>query len=123
MSDGYSAFLEFKQLVTSLRDWGFEVRDEEEFGEFSIGGFVCSYRFFGVLDVCFLRPGEMLADQVEPDMVLIWNGDAWEPLTDEESSQPLPNAEVFRTCVRTVNLMVAKCVGIEPDYCVVARSA
>ena len=74
MIDGCTAFVEFKGLVNTLRSWGFEVRDEGEFGEFAIGGFVCSYRFFGVLDVTFLKPGELLADKTEPDMVLVWNG-------------------------------------------------
>lgn len=124
MTDGSTAFLEFKRLVTTLREWGFDVRDDGEFGEFSLAGFVCSYRFFGVLDVNFLKPGELLGDQVEPDMVLVWNGRGWEELTEETGRVPcLTNSELYRTCVRTINFMAASRVGISPGYCVVPQSA
>jgi len=120
VKDGTTAFMEFKQLAAGLRDWGFEVRDDGEFGEFALGGFVCSYRFFGVLDVNFLRPGELLADTLEPDLVLIWNGFAWEePSELTISPHVLLNKELYRTCVRTINFQAGSSVGIGPSYCVV----
>lgn len=122
MKDGSTAFLEFKRLVTALREWGYDVRDDGEFGEFALAGFVCSYRFFGVLDVNFLNPGELLADSMEPEMVLSWNGHVWEELT-EHAPKEISTAELYRTCVRTINFMAAKNVGISSGYCVVPQPA
>jgi hypothetical protein len=122
MKDGFTAFLEFKRLAASLRDWGYDVRDDGEFGEFSLGGFVCSYRFFGVLDVNFLNPGQLLADDPEPDFMLIWNGISWEEPTDcVADRQALSTEELYRTCVRTINFMAGSAVGIGATYCVVPQ--
>jgi hypothetical protein len=124
MKDGATAFIEFKRLVAGLRDWGYDVRDDGEFGEFALGGFVCSYRFFGVLDVTFLRPGELLADKVEPDLVLIWNGKEWEEPSDLAiSPERLSTAELYRTCVRKINFTAGGMVGIGPFYCVLPSQA
>jgi hypothetical protein len=120
MTDGSMAFVQFKRLAAGLRDWGYDVRDDGEFGEFALGGFVCSYRNFGVLDITFLRPGELLSAKPEPDMVWIWNGTAWEEPTEWVASpRTLSTSEVYRTCVRTVNFMAGSAIGIGASYCVV----
>jgi hypothetical protein len=120
MKDCSTAFAEFKQLAEGLRDWGYDVRDDGEFGEFALGGFVCSYRNFGVLDITFLRPGELLSTRPEPDMVWIWNGTAWEePSEWVVSPKTLSTSDVYRTCVRTVNFMAGNSIGIGASYCVV----
>lgn len=123
MSESTEAFIAFKQLVSSLKDWGYDVRDDGEFGEFALAGFVCSYRFFGVLDVNFLLPGELLADRVEPDMVLAFDGRNWEELTEDALPMLYSTAELYRTCVRTINFLVASQVGINPGTTTLPRSA
>jgi hypothetical protein len=122
MKDCSTAFIEFKRLIAGLREWGYDVRDDGEFGEFSLGGFVCSYRYFGVLDVNFLNPGQLLADDPEPDFMLVWNGSSWEEPTDNiMARETLSTAELYRTCVRTINFMAGGAVGIGATFCIVPQ--
>lgn len=122
--DGATAFAEFKRLAKGLRNWGYDVRDDGEFGEFVLGGFVCSYRYFDVLDITFLRPGELLAQRPEPDMVWIWNGHAWEEPSEWTRTPQVANTgDIYTECVRIINFMAGNSIGIGASYCVVPSAS
>lgn len=119
--EGWVAFRLFKKLTWTLREWGYDIRDDGEYGEFSLGGFVCSYRFFDVLDIDFLRPGESLQSRSEPELVFIWE-DGWCCIPeDEEFVGPVSSLEVFNYCMRRINLMAAAACGLAPDICLIAN--
>jgi hypothetical protein len=119
MIGGALAFEQFKQLARALRDWGYDIREEADFGEFSMNGHVCSYRYLGVLDVDFLAPGEKLVRKGEPDMVLSWDGQGWRDVTDDgvlEVSRS--NQELFNRCLKRLNYQIAGGFGFSPNMCV-----
>lgn len=120
MNDGWIAFRLFKKLATTLNEWGFDVRDYGEYGEFSLSGFVCSYRYFDVLDIDFLAPGQTLQSRGEPDYVFEWT-DGWSDLAAAKAGQqPISSLELFNNCVRVINLTAACSYGFDPNVCLIA---
>jgi hypothetical protein len=118
MIGGATAFEQFKQLVRGLKEWGYEVREEDDFGEFSLNGFVCSYRYLGVLDIDFLSPGQTLYCKGEPEMVLSWDGNSWRDVTlDGLLEVPRSTTEVFNRCLKRLNYQVGSTLGLYPNVC------
>jgi hypothetical protein len=113
------AFHHFQLLVSDLRQWGFDVHQSPEFGEFSINQYVCSYRYFGVLDIDFLLPGQRLSQRCEPDWLLGWDGNAWREISQQGVSEvQLSNAQLFNRCLKRVNYQVAASLGFSPNMCI-----
>ncbi|HEY9790008.1 MAG TPA: hypothetical protein V6D22_06400 [Candidatus Obscuribacterales bacterium] len=119
MIGGATAFQAFKKLARALRELGYEVREQDEFAEFGMNGFVCSFRYFGVLDIDFLKPGQKLLSKGEPDMVLTWDGVGWRDVTDDgvlEVSRS--NEELFNRCLKRLNYDVGASIGFFPNVCI-----
>lgn len=119
MIGGATAFKDFQRLVAELKDWGFEVRQNAEYGEFSLHNFVCSYRFFGVLDIDFLVPGQGLAQKGEPDLLFGWDGCGWREITSLGVAEvQLSNVTLFNRCLKRINYQVGESFGFSPNMCI-----
>jgi hypothetical protein len=121
MIGGATAFAQFKQLAGQLRDLGYEVQEQDEFGEFGMYGYFCVYRYFGVLDVDFLSPGQRLLSKLEADMVMGWDGNSWHDVTADGTLEVgRSTTEVFNRCLKRLNYEIAGSLGLSPNYCLLA---
>jgi hypothetical protein len=119
MIGGAAAFIQFKQLVRGLKELGFEIMEEDDFGEFTICGYTCSYRYTGALDIDFLAPGQYLTGKLNPDLVLSWDGAGWREVTPEGMLEvSRSNQELFNRCLKRLNYDAAASVGFSPHVCI-----
>jgi hypothetical protein len=121
MIGGTAAFLQFQQLIRGLRDLGYDVKEDDDFGEFSICGYTCSYRFLGLLEIDFLAPGQCLKGRLEPDLMLTYDGRGWRDVTKEGVLEVCrSNQELFNRCLKRVNYDAAAVLGFSPHMCILA---